>query len=251
MKPLLIIKTGSKLPSLAEIPGDYEDWIAAGMNGSSADVITLDAATSPSYPKPDEVAGIVITGSGAMVTDADPWMAHGAAWLAAAVRARRPTLGICFGHQWLAHALGGAVNDNPRGVEVGTATLHTFPAAQTDPLFAALPESFQAQVSHRQSVLTLPPGAELLARSTQEPHHAFRWGPTAWGIQFHPEFSATVIPHFIRYYEGLLGKQGVDASALLNAVTGTPESAKLLATFADIVHAQGESNPVPTNPRDS
>lgn len=81
-----------------------------------------------------------------------------------------PALGICYGHQLLGHALGGTVGNHPDGGEFGTVEVRLLPEAAADPLFAGLPAVFPAQLFHRQSVLYLPSGAQVLASSQREPH---------------------------------------------------------------------------------
>ncbi len=232
MRPALIIKTGSKLPSIDDVAGDYEDWIARGLGWPAMQVAGVAAGAV--LPPPHALALAVITGSGAMVTDDDDWIERTAAWLRAAVGAGLPVLGICFGHQLLAQALGGDVNDNPRGLEVGTTTVNLTPAGRTDPLFHNLPAAFPAQVSHRQSVLRPPRGARILAYSTLEPIQAFAYGDRAWGIQFHPEFDAAVIRHYVEHFRQRLRREGGDADRTLAAITAGDASTTLLRRFAQL-----------------
>ena len=203
-RTLWIIKTGDTLPAQRARHGDFEDWIAGGLNQAPAStqlaLQTLDARTATAWPQPGQIAGVVVTGSPAMVTDREPWSERTAAWLASVVTARVPVLGICYGHQLLAHALGGEVAHHPDGVEIGTVTVARHAASEADPLLGDLPEHFPAQAVHWQSVRRLPPGAVLLAGNDFEPHHAFRVGRNAWGVQFHPEFSDEALR---AYLEGL------------------------------------------------
>lgn len=235
MKQVVILKAGSKIDTLADVAGDYEDWIAEGM-ALPADALKVVAVVEEgALPDIDTVAAIVITGSDAMVTDATEWMEEGARWLREALAHGIPVLGICFGHQLLAHALGGKVDNNPRGIEVGTVTVETTAAAASDPLLQGMPSSFPAQLSHTQSVLELPPEAQLLACSEMEPHQAFVWKNRAWGIQFHPEFDERVIPCFIDYYRNQLEEQGRPVELLMRDVRPTPKSRSLLQRFAALV----------------
>lgn len=234
-KPLVILKTGRKIPSLASVGGDYEDWIATGMAWPADAVQVIDAGAGDPLPALDSVAGIAITGSGSMVTEREGWMLRAADWLGDAVQREVPVLGICFGHQLLAHALGGGVDYNPLGVEVGTVEVTLADAATEDPLFSVLPPRLWAQLSHRQSVWALPPGATLLGTSEMEPHQGFAFGRQAWGVQFHPEFDEQIIPHFVEYYREILGEQSRSVDALKASVRPTPESRRLLQRFAEIV----------------
>lgn len=191
-RPILIARTGGTFPALRERLGDFEDWVQAGLACTAAPVLTVDAAQGESMPDPDAVSGVVVTGSHAMVTDRAPWSETLGGWLARAVAAQTPVLGICYGHQLLAHALGGEVADHPGGWEIGTVEVHTAPdAAGGDALFAGLPGAFGAQVVHRQSVRRLPAGAVRLAGNAFEPHQAFRIGQCAWGCSSIPNSRRT------------------------------------------------------------
>lgn len=237
-KPLLILKTGSKIDSLHDVSGDYEHWIAAGMGWESDQVRVVDTTVDSLWPEPRQIAGVAITGSGSMVTEQATWMLRATDWLADAVHQQVPILGICFGHQLLAHALGGRVDFNPRGVEVGTVSVSLAEAAAGDPLLSGLPPRFSAQLSHRQSVLELPPGAVLLGASDMEPHQGFSFGPRAWGIQFHPEFDDQIVARFIEDYRDILAGQGQSADALHSGIRPAPESHSVLRRFARIVRRE-------------
>lgn len=235
MKSIVIVKTGGKIASLTSVAGDYEDWIAEGLGMTSYPFTVVDVVGGAPLPALSEVVAIVITGSASMVTEQSAWMKHTADWLRQAVSQRVPLLGICFGHQLLAQALGGEVGYNPRGLEVGTVTIRLAAEALSDPLFEGMPSKFAAQVSHRQSVLRLPPGARLLASSDKDQHQAFALGPCAWAIQFHPEFDARIIRVFIEHYRLRLSEEGDSAQRLLDTVAESPDSAALLRRFANIV----------------
>ena len=92
-----------------------------------------------------------------MVTDREPWSEDTAAWLREAAAAGLPMFGVCYGHQLLAHALGGKVGYNPTGSELGTQTVELLPPAAGDQLLDGLPASFPAQMLHAQTVLQPPP----------------------------------------------------------------------------------------------
>jgi GMP synthase (glutamine-hydrolysing) len=146
-------------------------------------------------------------------------------------------LGICYGHQLLAHALGGEVGYHPGGLEIGTVEVTRNPHAADDVLLGALPGRFAAQVVHHQSVRALPPGAVPLAGNAHEPHHAYRIGERAWGVQFHPEFSADAMRCYIDTLAPSLSDAGRDVQALRTGVRDTPDAAALLGRFARLCSA--------------
>ncbi|MBN1140265.1 MAG: glutamine amidotransferase [Deltaproteobacteria bacterium] len=230
-KSWLIVKMGSTFPALKERLGDFEDWILAGMGVPRQQAEVVHPPAGDPLPDPEGFAGIVMTGSHAMVSDRERWSESLAPWLQRVAAQGVPFLGICYGHQLLGRALGGEVADHPCGPEVGTVRVTLRREASADPLFGQLPETFPAQVTHGQSVLQLPPGALLLASSDHEPHQAFRVGKAAWGVQFHPEFSVAATRFYVEALADRLRAWGCDPERLRSSVCDTPEAAGLLRRF--------------------
>ncbi|MDR7093215.1 glutamine amidotransferase [Hydrogenophaga laconesensis] len=228
-KPILIVAAGKTFPDLCQQEGDFSDWIERGL-GEGVAVRHVDAHETGTYPEPHELAGVVVSGSHDMVSDRQPWSERLGQWMKRCVDADVPVLGICYGHQLLAHAMGGQVGNLPNGPEVGTQDIRLNHAAQEDELLGHLPKSFPAQLVHYQSALSLPPGAVLLASSTAEPHQAFRVGRRGWGVQFHPEFSPTAMRGYIGRMTGSLG----DVSRLLSDVRPSPAAAGILRRFSEV-----------------
>ncbi|MGN8078434.1 glutamine amidotransferase [Variovorax sp. 22077] len=240
--PLVIVKLGSTFEALrAQQGGDFEHWIADGLGEHALPLLVIDPRRGDALPDPAGVAGAVVTGSHAMVSHREPWSEATAAWLAQLVARDTPVLGICYGHQLLAHALGGEAGDHPQGAEVGTVTVTLGEAAATDALLQGLPAQFPAHAVHWQSALRLPEGAVPLARNDHEPVHAFRVGRHAWGVQFHPEFSADAMRGYIGVLAGELAAKGADAAALRDGVVDTDAAASLLGRFARIVEAHRQA----------
>jgi GMP synthase (glutamine-hydrolysing) len=235
LRPLLIVKSGRTLPELARRRGDYEDWIAAGMGLGAARLRIAHAYENAPLPEPDTFAGVVVTGSSAMVSHREPWSERTAAWLAGAVLTGTPVLGICYGHQLLAHGLGGRVGPNPRGREIGTIEVALSGAARGDPLFEQLPERLRVQATHVEAVLELPVGARLLGSSHADPHQAFAVGERAWGVQFHPEFDADVVRGYLTARRELLLAEGLDPEALWRAASDSSHGTVLLRRFAQLL----------------
>jgi len=169
-----------------------------------------------------------------MVTDNLPWSARVAEWIPTLMELNVPFLGICYGHQLLAHALGGEVGFHPKGTEVGTVDIHLLTSYSNDPLFKSLPSTFPAHVTHAQTVLTLPQGAVHLATNSFEPNHAFRIGKCAWGVQFHPEYDASIMRSYIVNEAEDLKKEGIDVGPILDSVKETPVAASILRRFYHI-----------------
>jgi GMP synthase (glutamine-hydrolysing) len=231
MKALHILKAGSKLPSLADVAGDFHDWILHAMQPADFPVNIIDARHTDPLPDMQDIAGIVVTGSSAMVTDKEPWSERAADWLRHAVDSNTPVLGICYGHQLLAYALGGKVSDNPAGIEVGTVATTLSAEAKDDELFKGLSSPLKVQASHKQSVRLLPTHAIRLASSVMEANHAFRFGDRVWGLQFHPEFDAQITRHYVNHYRSALRAQGANADQLFRQCEDNGIGALVLQRF--------------------
>ena len=234
-KPILILKTGEALPPVKAACGDFEQWIASGLSRAIAPGEVEVAAVHLGDPLPpaDRIAGVVITGSVAMVSAREPWSERAAAWLAELVaRDTVPALGLCYGHQLLAHALGGEVGPNPNGREMGTVEVRL---VADPPLFEA--GVFLGHTSHLEAVLRPPRGARVLARTALDPHSALRYGPRQWGTQFHPEFDAEILRCYVKARREVLTGEGRDPDAMLAQIAETPELSRVLARFGRLVEA--------------
>lgn len=231
--PFLILQTGTPVASLRR-RGGFPHWIrvAAGLRRDQAVEVDVESGGLPASFK--GYAGIFVTGSAAMVTERLPWSEAAAGWLREAISAQMPTFGICYGHQLIAHALGGAVGDNPLGREMGTVEARLTPAAADDPLFADAPTIFPVQATHLQTVLTPPAGAVTLATADQDAHAALRFTDTAWGVQFHPEFSARHMHGYLRARSQALAAEGRDPMAMQRAVRATPVARGILRQFVRV-----------------
>ena len=166
-----------------------------------------------------------------MVSDREDWSEATGQWLLGAMEAGLPILGVCYGHQLLAQALGGEVGPNPLGRQIGTTMVTLEPAAASDRLMCALPAAFQAQTTHMESVLTLPPGVVRLATTPRDRNHVVRFNPRTWGIQFHPEFSSAVMNTYISVRSEAIRAEGLDPDQLSTGLRQTPLAYGLLRRF--------------------
>jgi GMP synthase (glutamine-hydrolysing) len=235
MKKLLILKLGSTLPRIVTRRGDMEDWFMAGLGLDASQVQVFDPRRNADFPPVDQLAGVLMTGSHDMVTERLDWSEQTAGWVRKAVETGLPTLGVCYGHQLLAHAFGGQVDNNPCGTQLGTTTIQLLPEGQADSLLGGLGTEFDAQVAHTQSVLTLPEGATRLAFDDWDANQSFRIGQTAWGVQFHPEMDANIVHTYLQAEKAFLKTKGQDPEKMLATVRETPVAAQLLPKFARLL----------------
>ena len=238
MKPLLIIKAGSTVPSVRERRGDFEKWILEAMEWDPREAKVVSVYLEEELPEPTEISAVVVTGSGAMVSAKEAWSEQTTAWLKTCVEQQICTLGICYGHQLLAHALGALVGKNPNGLEIGSIEVQTTDAAKHDLLFSGMPKRLRFQATHQESVLELPSGATLLAKNTLDGHQAFRIGAKIWGVQFHPEFDADVIKGYVSERRDRILSYRLDPDAIAKAINDSPHGSELLRNFASIVRKQ-------------
>jgi GMP synthase (glutamine-hydrolysing) len=210
---IVVVKTGEPVPKVAESRGQFADLIVGSIGGIFQGEYAVVDVRTEDPPDPLGAAMFVITGSAANVPNREPWMLRTEAWLREVVALGTPTFGICFGHQLLAQALGGEVQKNPRGREIGTVTIER---TSSDPIFEGLPVTFEANVTHVDSVVRLPRGAQSLARSPLDDYQAIRFSETCYGVQFHPEIDAEVMRGYLDTRREILVTEGFDVEEMLS-----------------------------------
>lgn len=243
MRPLLLIQTGEAPESIRVKLGGFADWFRAAMHLGPAHLRVVRVDKHQPLPPPREIAGAVITGSSAMVTDRSDWSENTVAWIRAALDKETPLFGVCYGHQLLTHALGGTVGWLPAGREIGTETItRSVPASVEGDGLGELPMSFAAQTTHLQAVLEPPRGTEVLARSSRDPHQLLRYAPHVLSTQFHPEFRPEHLRAYIAARADTLREEGLDPEALSAAVTNTDAAHALLERFAHAALSREEAH---------
>jgi GMP synthase (glutamine-hydrolysing) len=237
----------SARPRLLAIQPDSQDPLdrfAGLLTDAGLAVRVVQPFAQESLPDRLEEDGLLVLGGRMSVADDDkyPWLADIRRLLCHAVDLPRPALGICLGGQLLAQTYGGTVTAGDRGLETGIVRVHWRPEAQADALFANLPTPFLAGAMHDDMVKTLPEIAVWLGHSDMYPHQAFRVGPYAWGVQFHPEVSLA------GYREWVSARAGTDPVALRRMRHGAADFQRLeddvvagisalARRFADLVRA--------------
>jgi GMP synthase (glutamine-hydrolysing) len=228
--PLLILVTGDPVAPTQERAGGFAHLVRAGLAGVWSDGFVEVDARHAALPEAGKFSGIIVTGSASSVTERAPWILRVEEYLEGAVRADHPVLGICFGHQLLGQALGGLVERNPRGREMGTVPIEII---ADDPLLDRSIEPALAHATHVDSVTQLPKQARILARTTLEPHAALRFGERAWGVQFHPEFDEQVMSEYLTSRREILSQEGRDPEAMLAGVRPAAAGRLVLRRFVE------------------
>lgn len=150
---------------------------------------------------PHSFDGLIITGSPASVHDPEPWIARLLDLIRAMHANQTPMLGLCFGHQAIAKALGGTVGTNPDGfilgVEPTETTLHA-------PWMRPRRDVMTLYAAHGEQVTQLPAGAEALSRNAACPIGAFRLGNHIFATEYHPEMYPAFMAGLATLLEGRL-----------------------------------------------
>ena len=141
--------------------------------------------TRQQYPASfDGYDAVLLTGSKSDSFSDEPWVVELRARVTALLAQGKPLLGICFGHQLIALCLGAEVGRAPNGWGMGRMD-YEWCGPEALPTQAT---SISLLASHQDQVLTLPPGATLLARSDFCPVAAYSVGTQVFCVQPHPEF---------------------------------------------------------------
>ena len=178
-----ILETGAPPGALADTHGRYDAMVRA-MLGDRHEYTTFRVTEGDWPERPDAFDAFVITGSSSGVHDGLPWVDTLAAFLRD-VRGRAKLVGICFGHQVMAHAFGGTVAKVDRGWGLG---LHRY-ALRDRRDWMGTADSVAVMASHQDQVIALPPGAAVIGASDFTPYAVIDYGDDAVSFQCHPEFT--------------------------------------------------------------
>ncbi len=222
-----ILETGRPLETLRAQWGTYGDMIRT-MLGRERTYRSYDVQTGELPADPAECLVYVITGSPAGVHDDLPWIPPFLEFLRR-VRGRAKLVGIGFGHQAMAQAFGGEVARSPKGWAVGLHRREIVgpPPGQREPLGFAVP------AFHQDQVVTLPPGARVLAASAFTPFAAIGYDDDTVSVQGHPEFSPDFCAALIEAERDVYGPLATPALLSLLQPDDGGRAASWLRQFID------------------
>ncbi|MDF1854754.1 type 1 glutamine amidotransferase [Pseudooceanicola sp.] len=181
-----ILQTGHVHPSMGE-QGDYDVMFERLLGGQGFDFTSYDVEGGVIPGDPQDCDGWLITGSKHGAYEDHPWIPPLEDFIRAVKAADVPLIGVCFGHQIIAQALGGKVEKYARGWSVGR-KLYDF-GGQTIPLNAW----------HQDQVTEVPEGGQVVASSEFCANAAIAYGDKIFTLQPHPEYNAQALAGLIRH----------------------------------------------------
>ncbi len=178
-----ILETGRPPGALAEEFGDYPAMFA-DLLGPEFEIERFGAAAGQLPDEPAAHAAYLITGSPAGVYDPLPWIEPLCDFIRSAQKSKM--VGVCFGHQIMADALGGRVEKSDKGWGAG---LHEYDIVRREGWMDG-DEAIAVPASHQDQVVIQPPATDVIAASDFTPFAGLAWTDRpAISFQFHPEFS--------------------------------------------------------------
>lgn len=237
-KKILILQTGQSIKQARDKYGDFDELFIKGLGVDKSQTKTIHVYDDLVFPNPEKLAGILITGSPAMVTEGNKWCIKTQQWLKQFIDTDLPILGVCYGHQLLAKILGGTVDWNPNGREIGQVEMVITTSSQDDSLLASLvkdsTQSIKVQATHQQAVTFLPNDVTILGRTQLDSYHCFCYKNHIWGMQFHPEFTPEIIKDYIRLRSDDIKEEELNPDQLIAEVEDINNGPTLLQRFAKI-----------------
>jgi GMP synthase (glutamine-hydrolysing) len=209
----------------------------APLRAAGLEIEERNVAGGDPLPDLEELQAIISFGGAQSAVGPDEELVEEVQLLRRAVVNGFPVLGICLGGQLLARALGAEVRRSPRR----TVAWHALDPLDADPLI----HEPMVALHWNEDVFDLPPGAFELLGPRREGVEAFRFGPRAWGLQFHPEVGGDTLDGWYATYGDWLAEAGVteeEARAQDRVHLGAQEAQaeRLFGAFARIVREHCE-----------
>jgi GMP synthase (glutamine-hydrolysing) len=198
-------------PKSVHLAGDYPELFADLLAGRDIELVRYDLDEGRFPDSVRECDGWLCGPSRSSTYDDLSWRADAETLLRDILAAEVPYVGICFGHQLLAQALGATVTRAADGWQVGA---HDYELVGPPDWMEPAPPRVTLLASHQDQVVDLPSDATLLAREADGgcPVAGFRVGARAWTLQPHPEFVAPLADHLLAGRVELIGAGRVAAA---------------------------------------
>lgn len=181
-----ILQTDNVSPNLQTIHGDYPAMFQKLFDSVRSDLSYTVYDVRSALPQDIDCDAYVITGSKFSVYDDLPWIGALADFIAQVLAAKRKVIGVCFGHQLIAHFFGGEVAPASVGWAVG---VHRSDVVAQVPGMDSGTESVSMLSSHKDQVIKLPDGAQIYLSNEFCPIGGYTLGDQVITVQGHPEFS--------------------------------------------------------------
>jgi len=234
MKYIYVLKTGETFPSTKKKFGDFDRWVLNFLDKSNKNIKVIYIQENQELPSLQSASAFIITGSHSMVSEELDWSVALEKYIKKIARKDIPLLGICYGHQLIAKALGGKSDFNKRGKEIGRVKIKRRAESFNDPLLQGFPTQFYGFETHYQSAVKLPSNAVILASNHKDPHQAVRYSRYIWGVQFHPEFDVDIMKEYILNQKESLIELGFNVEKLQENVARCDISNTVLKNFMEI-----------------
>jgi len=225
-----ILQTDHVLTEFQETHGDYTDMFHGLFKSVSDEVVFTDYDVQLAVPDSLDCDAYVITGSRHSVYEDLPWIPDLVEFVRKILADQRQVIGICFGHQLIAHYFGGRTEASERGWGVG---VHASEVLGQYPWMQSPRDQISLLCSHKDQVTALPTGAKLFLRSEFCPMAGYVIADQVVTVQGHPEFNKAYSGALLNKRRDILGEsvfqQGVES---LTQATDDELFARWLLKFA-------------------